>query len=79
LIVFETSTVRAGGDKMQWIRNAVATSRRLGIDGIVWFQSDKELDWRMESGSDRSYLSAVEQERAPRQDWTKWFTNQKER
>jgi len=79
LIVFETSTVGAGGDKTQWIRNAVATSRRLGIDGIVWFQSHKELDWRMESGSDRSYLSAVEQERVPPQDWTKWFTNQKER
>ncbi len=59
LIVFETATVGTGGNKNEWIRDAMSTAGRSGIDGIVWFQSDKEVDWRIESGSDGGHVPAV--------------------
>jgi len=64
-IVFETATVGAGGNKNKWIRDAISAAGTLGIDGIVWFQSDKEVDWRIESGSDGSHVPAVKGRRNP--------------
>ncbi|NLT22083.1 MAG: endoglucanase [Syntrophorhabdus sp.] len=64
LVVFETATVGTGGNKNEWIRDAMSASGRLGIEGIVWFQSDKEVDWRIESGSDGSHVPAVKGRRA---------------
>jgi hypothetical protein len=59
LVVFETATVSTGGDKNEWIRDALSAAGKLGIDGIVWFQFHKEVDWRIESGSDGSHVPAV--------------------
>lgn len=68
LIVFETATVGAGGNKNDWIRDALTAAGRSGIDGIVWFQSDKEVDWRIESASDGSYVGALQHARGSRRD-----------
>lgn len=65
LVVFETATVGTGGNKNEWIRDAMSASANLRIDGIVWFQSDKEVDWRIESGSDGSHIPAVKGRWAP--------------
>lgn len=53
LIVFETASASSGGDKRAWIDAAFATSREWGIAGFVWFEANKEIDWRMRSGLDR--------------------------
>lgn len=50
IMVFETASVDQGGDKTQWIRKAFATARDWHLNGLVWFQVDKEYDWRMNSG-----------------------------
>ena len=46
----------------------MSAASTLGIDGIVWFQSDKEVDWRMETGSDGSHVPAVKGRRSPGHD-----------
>ncbi len=65
VFVFETSTTLAGGDKEKWIIDMMREAPRLGIDGIVWFQSDKEVDWRIESGTGKNYIRAIEGARDP--------------
>lgn len=59
LIVFETATTGHGGSKTEWIADAVSASGRLGIEAIVWFQSNKEVDWRINSNNDKSYVSLI--------------------
>ncbi|OPY72945.1 MAG: Endoglucanase H precursor [Syntrophorhabdus sp. PtaU1.Bin058] len=76
LIVFETASVNSGGSKTEWIYNAVGTSGRLGIQGIVWFQSNKEVDWRINSNGDRSYVSFIRPGRLLPHDWIRRFTKE---
>ncbi len=63
VIVFETSTATAGGSKQEWIASAIRESLELGIDGIVWFESDKEIDWRIESGTGKDHIRTIENAR----------------
>jgi beta-mannanase len=47
LFVFETSTVDQGGDREAWIRDAFETLREWHLNGLIWFQAEKEQDWRL--------------------------------
>lgn len=47
IFVFETASVDQGGDKARWIRNAFDTALEWGLTGLVWFQVNKEYDWRI--------------------------------
>lgn len=49
LIVFETALAEAGG-KAAWLGEALETARGWGLAGLVWFQADKEADWRLPEG-----------------------------
>ncbi|HBR06964.1 MAG TPA: endoglucanase [Desulfovibrio sp.] len=49
LIVFETATADPGG-KAVWLQEAVEQARDWGLAGLVWFQADKEVDWRLPQG-----------------------------
>lgn len=60
VIVFETATAAQGGNKQEWITNAIRESLELGIEGIVWFQSNKEIDWRIESGTGSGHIPVLE-------------------
>ena len=62
LIFFETATTGHGGNKTEWVKDAINVSGKLGIEGIVWFQSDKELDWRINSNGDKSYVPLIRPE-----------------
>ncbi|HEY0966346.1 MAG TPA: glycosyl hydrolase [Opitutaceae bacterium] len=50
LIIFETSSAQTGGDKTRWLREAVATATEWRLGAVIWFQVDKEIDWRFQSG-----------------------------
>lgn len=54
LMIAETGCAETGGDKAQWIRQAFASLKsRFGrIEVLVWFDVDKECDWRMASSTD---------------------------
>jgi len=58
VLVFETASAEQGGRKDQWIEEAFATATAWNMKGIVWFQADKEVDWRINS-SGTSYLLAA--------------------
>jgi hypothetical protein len=47
LVIFETATTAKGGDKTLWIREAFATAAEWELQGLVWFQVNKEEDWRI--------------------------------
>lgn len=50
IYVFETSTVDKGAERVKWIAEALKASKEWGIKGIVWFQVNKENDWRLKRG-----------------------------
>ncbi|MGE4551572.1 MAG: glycoside hydrolase family 26 protein [Desulfovibrionaceae bacterium] len=45
LMVFETASASAGGDKAAWAKAALETASAWGIAAVAWFEVDKELDW----------------------------------
>ncbi len=59
VIIFETASVNQGGNKNQWIIEALSTARQWGLQGIIWFQVKKELDWRINSNNDIKYIDSV--------------------
>ncbi len=46
--VAETATASAGGHKATWIRRAYPAAQDLGARFLVWFNFDKETDWRLQ-------------------------------
>lgn len=71
IIIFETATVSQGGNKVLWIKEALATSQKWGLTGIVWFQFSKEQDWRLNSSGDSNYLTIIRSARSPSHEWIK--------
>jgi cellulose synthase (UDP-forming) len=60
----ELSTVAAGGDRAAWVTDLFRLVRRHpSVDAVVWFNLEKEADWRLEPGTSESQAFA---ESAPR-------------
>ncbi len=59
LFVFETAAPQEGGDRDLWVRKAFETAREWGLQGIFWFQVDKEANWRLRAGDDCKYPGEV--------------------
>jgi beta-mannanase len=61
LALTEVGCVEEGGDKANWIKQlfAMAVARRLRL--VIWFQYDKEADWRFDStpASANAFRNAV--------------------
>jgi hypothetical protein len=47
LYIFETATAPTGGDKASWIAELAALARTGRWRGVVWFEVDKEVAWRL--------------------------------
>lgn len=70
ILVFETSSVdRKGGQKSDWIEQAILTAKKWGICGILWFQVKKEEDWRIHQNDDYRYVPIVHNSRNSLYDW----------
>ncbi|MBS3694114.1 glycoside hydrolase family 26 protein [Rhodococcus qingshengii] len=53
LLVSEVGSGELGGSKAEWIEELVAyLDEEPGVVGFVWFDYDKETDWRLDSGED---------------------------
>lgn len=53
IMVTEVGCTTVGGDKAQWITDMFATLRSTpAITGVIWFNQDKEQDWRIDSSPD---------------------------
>lgn len=63
LLVGETASTELTGDKANWITSALSTEifNYPRIKGFIWFNEDKETDWRIESspGAQAAFSSAV--------------------
>lgn len=62
LLIAETASTEHGGDKAVWIRDAFEQIPLLErVNAVVWFNLDKETDWRVEStdASAQSFRKAV--------------------
>lgn len=59
LFVFETACAPSGGDKSAWLAGLVATSRIWKLDGVVWFQVSKEVDWRLQTAAEPAALASL--------------------
>lgn len=52
IMIAETASTELGGDKAAWIGNMFASlSRHPDIRAFLWFDYDKETDWRIESSA----------------------------
>jgi mannan endo-1,4-beta-mannosidase len=60
LVVFETASTNQGGDKNAWISQALTTMRDWNVQGFVWFEADKEVDWRLNTGLEPATLSTMQ-------------------
>jgi len=71
LLVFETASALQGGDKISWIKDAILALRSWKVQGIIWFQLNKEVDWRLNAGGDLSYLPLIREQAFDGQEWLK--------
>lgn len=75
LLIFETGSSNFGGDRRIWLKNALDTAQRWQIKGLIWFQVDKETDWRL-STKERKILKKQTFNQAA-QKWAKELANEK--
>lgn len=59
IMVFEMASADLGGDKTFWIRSALETAASWNLVAINWFEADKEVDWRLMTGTGPSVSSLV--------------------
>jgi hypothetical protein len=71
VIVFETASVSQGGDRLKWIRDALTTAEKWKLMGVVWFQVNKDDDWRINSDDHRLYIDMIREKVSFRLDWIK--------
>lgn len=71
IIVFETAAVEREGasQKILWIQEAMQTAQAWGLKGIVWFQVNKEEDWRINQNDDHAYLPFIPPAKPSLQSW----------
>ena len=71
LFVFETACADMGGEKSKWIAEAFHTLNKWKVQGVVWFQVRKEIDWRINSSGNLSYTQIVKRSASPGLFWIK--------
>lgn len=49
IYIFETASTSQGGNKARWISDMVSTAKKWQVAGLVWFQVNKELDWKLQA------------------------------
>jgi beta-mannanase len=59
LLVFETSSARLGGERVNWVKSALAVMHEWRVQAVVWFQVKKEVDWRLTPKADTGALKAL--------------------
>ncbi len=47
--IAEVASAEHGGSKADWIRDMLSTTAFGRLEAIIWFNEDKETDWRIES------------------------------
>lgn len=64
LAITEVASAEEGGDKAAWIRQLFAFAQSADVRALVWFDEDKEADWRIASSPAASAAFRREAEKA---------------
>lgn len=63
LYVFECASAPTGGDKAAWLHEAAVTARAWDLAALCWFEANKEIDWRLDTGTPpntaRDFIAAL--------------------
>jgi mannan endo-1,4-beta-mannosidase len=62
--VFETSSASEGGNKEEWILAALDSAKSLGLTALIWFELNKEIDWRLETNVSVAVRLTIDRETA---------------
>ena len=73
LAVFETASAYQGGDKEEWITSALDSAKSLGLGALIWFQVNKETDWRLEVQVSEAVRSAIQNQNASIPAGSRWL------
>ena len=68
------ASARDGGDRDQWLVNGLQVAQEWGIQGLSWFQVDKEVNWRLEWGDIPESGPLLRQLTAPAWPWMEGLT-----
>jgi mannan endo-1,4-beta-mannosidase len=60
--VFETSSASQGGSKESWVLEAPDSAKSLGLAAMVWFEVNKEIDWRLETNVSEAVRATIDRE-----------------
>lgn len=60
LYVFETACAPTGGSKPAWLAELPAVAQRWKLAGVVWFEANKEVDWRLTTAAPPAALRPLQ-------------------
>lgn len=69
LLVFETASASQGGEKTTWIKEAMPLLNSWKVQGLIWFQVNKEVDWRLPASGELFALPLFPDQAAAAQQW----------
>jgi len=62
-----------------WVMAARDSAKSLGLTALVWFELNKEVDWRLETDVSVAIRSAIDRASAPALSVSKFLHHSKER
>jgi hypothetical protein len=77
VIVFETASTYQGGNKGQWVQESFQIIDEWKLTGVVWFEVEKELDWRLISGMSSEHLAWLSYRLSPAQAWAEGLISER--
>lgn len=69
ILIFETASAMEGGNKTLWIKEAIPILQSWQVQGLIWFQVSKEVDWRLNADVDLASLPLFRAQAAGAQQW----------
>ena len=57
-MIAETSSARGPG-RAAWVADTLKAARAGGVDALVWFEFDKETDWRLADDPEAAQAAAT--------------------
>ncbi len=78
LCVMETAGVTEGGDRGKWVKDGLQTAIEWELDAVVWFQADKEFDWRLTPDETASLADCLNRETDKPMAWVWEIIDEKE-
>lgn len=77
IIIFETASSNKGGDKSQWLKEALQDAKKLDISALCWFQVNKECNWKITKNQRNILKKLFNNRQYSVKDWTEEIKDEK--